>query len=273
MPPKRTLLTAIVCIAFAAGAVWTWRAFEIGYIIAPWNKPKPVFCDGRVAKEFPKFWANIASRKLLPAEGYSISVSLAPDHEKLSVALRNCKPGPGKHLTCKIDKDVPKSALKKGQDYRLDPADVVNWTYHRNFKFYHGCNILKLFTTNLAAYRCERAARQKFVDFAYAVETRNVDPQEHWVDIELQPVRSGRDWERLEARLHRCQRRGDGKFACKVESAPPETGIAIDDWRVVEAEQVLGWMYTIDKRRIKPCDGEDLSAYKNFNEQIRDRTQ
>ncbi|MGI9409218.1 MAG: hypothetical protein ACR2OV_04035 [Hyphomicrobiaceae bacterium] len=258
MPSTKTTLALVAGAVCAVGLAWVWWGFQTGYVIAPWDRREVVFCDGRVAREFSKFWKSIGLREFLPREGYSISARHVAGDRTISVSLRQCKTGTGKLLECQVDQAEKGAGLRKGQQYTLDPAAVTNWTYYRNFKFYHGCNLIELLSTNFARNHCERVARNTFVDFSYAVETKKIDPEKQWVDVQLAPYEPGRIWQRLEARLNQCRRKESGEFVCRVDSASPESGVAIGNWLVVEADDVLSWMYTIDQRQIRSCDGEDL---------------
>jgi hypothetical protein len=234
------------------------------------------FCDDRVARTFDRFWRSVDARQLDERERYTISARHGGPRSMVRVALTNCQAeagavSPPKQLTCIVQRTIGEANLVKGDPYRLDVSDVINWTYHRGFKSHHGCDLSKRLSFTRGSRSCDQTARRTFPDFAWAIATKNVGPLDHWIDIRLpndaDPYRLG---EQLEVRLNRCRRKEDFTLVCRVDSAPPEVGYKNDSERVVTADETVNWSYKLGERRIHSCDGVDLSAERKLHNKLRE---
>lgn len=259
--PKRLISVAIV-LAGIVLAAWTWRAFQSGYIIAPWSSGKPVLCRGRVQKAFPTFWRNIGARQLLSGESYFINAQQRHDNQLINLSLHSCKASTEDRLICKTERAVSEIRLTQGAEIEITTSEITNWTYARHHKYHRGCTLLRSY----AMRHCESAARTKFFsEFVRNAVRRDPKAFKHTLDVRLNDNDLFGGTQPLEARLVRCRSQASAAIVCEIDSAPPETGLNPGDRYEVDVRNVVSWRYRIGQQQFSSCDGARDLRIKKVN--------
>jgi hypothetical protein len=239
-----TIRRAVIAMAVLSiiGSVLIWRGTWGDQDSVANSTRRLSFCKGRVAAKFDAFWTNLSGRELDKREAYRIS-AIQPEQPKGGlISLSSCSRMPsGGRLQCIVASANPEAGLRKGDSYLLERKFIANWTYARGLKLHHGCDLSRALGFSLARQRCERAARDRFPDFEWAIAAKKIGPQDHWIDIDIenteQKAIDGDDRGRwkwpMEARLNRCQRNSKWQLVCRIDSAPPEAGLRNDDTMIV----------------------------------------
>ena len=242
---------------FVVAALGLWQAFESGWIVHESAVGRVDLCGGRVQRTFDSFWERVSQQPLDSREAYTIYA----DHgeglgkDRKTVALKHCRDLSDGDLDCRVHEADEVDDVAEGESYRLRRASIANWSYLRGTKSHMGCEILRKMMPALHN-PCETASRKNFSEFQWAATRDAMDPLDHWVDVRLAPLAGEEPWaDPMEARLNRCERLGDGSFACRIDSAPPEAGLENDAHYVVEDHQVLAWRYQLGERSVGSCDG------------------
>ena len=239
----------------AVAAIGIWRGFETGWIIYTGGTGPFDLCGGRVQRTFDSFWAQIERRRLDEREDYTIYADHGDDRKQ--VGLKRCSARADGDLQCEVHSADDIEGLREGDSYRLARSSVSDWTYIRGSKFHRGCDPTRTFMRSLHN-ACVRSAREDFSEFQWAATRDEMDPTDHWVDVQLEPLNEEDYLEPpMEARLNRCARLRDGAFACRVDSAPPEARIENDARLTVDVHRVMNWSYKVGDRFGHACDGAE----------------
>ena len=170
------------------------------------------------------------------------------------MALRHCSRQADGDLQCRVQKADGIEGLRQGDSYRVARHAIDNWAYARGFKIHWGCDPSRGYLQSVLN-PCVRAAQESFAEFQWAATRDEMKPTDHWVDLQLEPRNPANGMAPpMEARLNRCERLADGAFACRVDSAPPEAGIANGARLVVEQDRVQKWSYRLGDRFAMGCD-------------------
>lgn len=239
---------------FAVAAIGLWYGFESGWVVYSSAAKTYDLCGGRVLRTFDSFWTEIERRQLDERESYTVYARQGAAEDRKRVALKRCSSRADGDLQCLVHEADEAEGLRQGDSYRVARHAIDNWAYSRGSKIHWGCDPSAGYLQSRLS-PCVRAAQESFAEFQWAATRDEMVPTDHWVDVQLEPRDQANGMARpMEARLNHCERLADGSFACRVDSAPPEAGIANGARLVVEQERVQKWSYRLGDRFGMGCD-------------------